>query len=74
MRRRADRVRTRTYTDVPGTAQTLRTYTIEAGNQDASADNQRMGFAFVEEWQLRRRRVRVDDERNMDGKQVAAKR
>lgn len=43
---------TRTYTDVPGTAQTLRTYTVEAGNLDASADNQRMGFAFVEEWQL----------------------
>ena len=42
----------RTYTDVPGTGQTLRTYTIEAGNQDVSADNQRMGFAFVEEWQL----------------------
>lgn len=42
----------RTYTDVPGTPQTLRTYTIEAGNFDAAADNQRMGYAFVEEWQL----------------------
>jgi hypothetical protein len=42
----------RTYTDVPGTPQTVRTYTIETGNLDASADNQRMGYAFVEEWQL----------------------
>lgn len=42
----------RTYNDIPGTAQTLRTYTIESGNFDASADNQVMAYSFVEEWQL----------------------
>jgi len=43
---------TRTYEDVPGTPQTLRTYTIEAGNFDVPTDNQRMGYAFVTDWQI----------------------
>lgn len=42
----------RTYVDDPNTTQTIRTYTIETGNLDASADNQRMSYAFVEEWQI----------------------
>lgn len=42
----------RTYNDVPGTANTISTWTIEAGNFDASDDSQRMIHSFCEEFQL----------------------
>lgn len=42
----------RTYEDDPTTPAAIKTYTIETGNLDASADNQRMAYSFVEEWQL----------------------